>query len=148
MEISGLLLQNISPHYSQDSILHIYKTQVLCIVEYACIVWDPHHKKDQLLLPTVCCQIGNKILVSGSDIPVPPPMNCCSNLKLIFAFKVLNSHVFCCFVLFTYHPQPNLELTTINNNYCTPLLQRFPFHILTLSLLLNCGILYLLILLL
>ena len=50
----GYIFRTFSQHCSPDSsILHIYKTQVLPILEYACIVWDPNHKKDQLLLEKV-----------------------------------------------------------------------------------------------
>ena len=31
----------------------LYKPQVLPILDYACVVWDPHFKKDKLLLESV-----------------------------------------------------------------------------------------------
>ena len=52
-----------------------------------------------------------------------------------FAFKILNNLVICPFVLFTYHPQPNLRI----KNYYNFMLELFPFLLRTLYLLLNCG---------
>jgi len=51
--ILGYMFRTFSPHCNQDSIIALYKCQVLPIMEYACVVWDPHLKKDQLLLKSV-----------------------------------------------------------------------------------------------
>ena len=74
----GYIFRTFSPHCSPDSILHIYKTQVLPILNYACIVWDPHHKKDQLyfLRKSNCLLLELQQNASGSDFspyqPQPP----------------------------------------------------------------------------
>ena len=57
-------------------------------------------------------------------------MNRRSYLKLIFAYKVLNNQLFCPFVLFTYHPQPNLRV-----NHNKQLLQPFAKTVSFLTLL-------------
>ena len=49
----GYMFRTFSPHCDQASIIALYKSQVLPILEYACVVWDPHLKKDQLLLESV-----------------------------------------------------------------------------------------------
>ena len=124
----GYIFRTFSPHCSPDSILHIYKTQVLPILDYACIVWDPHHKKDQLLLEKVQLFAAKVATKSWSQeqaslltsLNLPSLMNRRSYLKLIFAFKILNNLVFCPSVLFTYHPQPNLRI-----NHNKQLLQPF-----------------------
>ena len=62
-------------------------------------------------------------------------MNRHSYLKLIFAFKILNNHVFCPFAFFTYHPN--------NKQLLHPFAKTFYFPLCTLYLLLNCGTVYL-----
>ena len=49
----GYMHCTFSPHCSPESILHLYKTQVLPILEYGCVIWDPHLKKDKILLENV-----------------------------------------------------------------------------------------------
>ena len=48
----GFIFRTFSPHCSPETIITLYKAQVLPILDYACIVWDPHLKKD-------CLQIEN-----------------------------------------------------------------------------------------
>ena len=104
----GYIFRTFSPHCSPDSILYIYKTQVLPILEYACIIWDPHHKKDQLLLEKVQLFAARLATKSWSQdqaslftsLNLPSLMNCRSYLKLVFAFKI--------FPLFFLHITPNL----------------------------------------
>ena len=40
-------------HCDAGTILALYKSHVLPMLDYACIVWDPHLRKDQLLLESV-----------------------------------------------------------------------------------------------
>ena len=47
------MFRTFSPHCSPDSIICLYKAQVLPILEYGSVVWDPHIKKDQILLENV-----------------------------------------------------------------------------------------------
>ena len=49
----GYIYHTFSPYCSPESILHLYKTQVLPILEYGCVIWDPHFKKDKKLLESV-----------------------------------------------------------------------------------------------
>ena len=126
MEVTGLHLQNIFPTLLPG--LHSSYIQDSSILNYACIVWDPHHKKDQLLLEKVQLFAARVATKSWSQeqaslltsLNLPSMMNRHSYLKLIFAFKFLNNLVFCPFVLFTYHPQPNLRI-----NHNKQLLQPF-----------------------
>ena len=46
----GYMYQTFSPYCSQAAIIHLYKSQVIPIIEYGCVVWDPHLQKDQTLL--------------------------------------------------------------------------------------------------
>ena len=45
--------QTISPHCSPEAILVLYKSQVLPVIEYGYIMWNPHLRKDSLLLDAV-----------------------------------------------------------------------------------------------
>jgi len=49
----GFMYRFFSPHCDSETILMLYKSQVLPILDYACVVWDPHLKKDKLLLESV-----------------------------------------------------------------------------------------------
>ena len=49
----GYMFRTFSPHCSPDSIIRLYKAQVLPILEYGSVVWDPHFIKDQILLENV-----------------------------------------------------------------------------------------------
>ena len=45
----GYIFRTFSPHCDPAAVLSLYKSQVLLVLEYTCVVWDPHLKKDQLL---------------------------------------------------------------------------------------------------
>jgi len=49
----GFMYRFFSPHCDSETILMLYKSQVLPILDYACVVWDPHFEKDKLLLESV-----------------------------------------------------------------------------------------------
>jgi len=97
---TGLHLQNIFPTLPPG--LHSPHIQVSGVT-YACIVWDPHHKKDQLLLEKVqlfAARIATKSWSQEhasllTSLNLPSLMNRRSYLKLTFAFKILNNLVFC-----------------------------------------------------
>ena len=125
----GYIFRTFSPHCSPGSILHIYKTQVLPILDYACIVYGTPTtrrtnyflRKSNLFAARVATKSRSQEQASLlTSLNLPSLMNRHSYLKLIFAFKILNNLVFCPFVLFTYHPQPNLRI-----NHNKQLLQPF-----------------------
>ena len=49
----GFIYRFFSPHCDAGTILALYKAHVLPMLDYACIVWDPHLRKDQLLFESV-----------------------------------------------------------------------------------------------
>ena len=49
----GFIYRFFSPHCDAGTILALYKAHVLPMLDYACIIWDPHLRKDQLLLESV-----------------------------------------------------------------------------------------------
>jgi len=40
--------ENLSLHCDSETILMLYKYQVIPILDYACMVWDPHLKQASL----------------------------------------------------------------------------------------------------
>ena len=42
-----------TPYCDPPTIISLYKSQVLPLLDYALVVWDPHLKKDKLLLESV-----------------------------------------------------------------------------------------------
>ena len=46
----GFIYRSYSPHCDAGTILTLHKAHVLPMLDYACIVWDPRLRKDQLLL--------------------------------------------------------------------------------------------------
>lgn len=66
----GYIFRTFSPHCSQDTTIHLYKTQVIPIVEYGCVVWDPHLK----IRPNpvgkcarICCQNCHQVMEHFPD---------------------------------------------------------------------------------
>ena len=52
-KLLGFMFGTFSPFCKPETIITLYKSQVLPIIDYACVVWDPHLKKDQCLLGSV-----------------------------------------------------------------------------------------------
>ena len=76
--ILGYMFRTFSPHCNQDSIIALYKCQVLPILEYACVLWDPHLKRDQLLLESVqlfATRMAARSWTSDSEIKSKPPLS-------------------------------------------------------------------------
>jgi len=40
----GFMFRTFSPFCKSETFITLYKSQVLPIVDYACVVWDPHLK--------------------------------------------------------------------------------------------------------
>ena len=110
----GYMFRTFSPHCSPDSIICLYKAQ-LPILEYGSVVWDPHFKKDQILLENVqlfALHITTKpwseqysTLTSWFQFPTLSSRR--SYHKLLCTYKLLNGYSFCPSGLFTFHHDPN-----------------------------------------
>ena len=93
------MFRTFSPHCNQASIIALYKCQVLPILEYACVVWDPHLKRDQLLLESV--QLFATRMAARSWTTDSESLNhhfqlpSLSYFKLLTTYKCLNSYTFC-----------------------------------------------------
>jgi len=52
-QLLGYIFRPFSPHCSPPAIMTLYRAQVLPILNYGCIIWDPQFKKDSALLESV-----------------------------------------------------------------------------------------------
>jgi len=116
----GLIYRTFSPHCSPELILHLYKTQVMPILEYGCIIWDPHFNKDKILLENIqlfAIRIATRFNKNSS-----PPLQLASlesrrqYHKLLYTFKFLNGLSFCPPVFLPPRDSPisNLRSFTLN----------------------------------
>ena len=76
-----------SPSCSQATIIHLYKSQVTPIIKYRCVVWDPHLKRDQILLEHFAVKFVTKnwdtfasSLTTNLNLP---PLSNCRTYKLV-----------------------------------------------------------------
>ena len=112
----GYIYRAFSPHCFPESILPLYKTQVLPILEYGCVIWDPHLKKDKKLLESVqyfAIQITTKTWSShNTSLPheLPSLESRRQYHKLLYTFKFLNGLSFCPPGFFTIKSNPNLRI--------------------------------------
>ena len=112
--ILGYMFRTFSPHCNQDLIIALYKCQVLPILEYACIVWDPHLKKDQLLLESVQL-FATRMAASDSEslnhhFQFPSLSSRRTYFKVLSTYKCLNGYTFCSPSNFSLHENPNLRV--------------------------------------
>ena len=83
----GYIFRMHSPYLSPDSLIRLYHSQVLPIIEYGCIVWDPH-------------LFSESADTLSSHFCIPSSLCLRRNyLKLLFMYKVVNS---CVFVLMVF----------------------------------------------
>ena len=54
--VVGYMYRTFAPYRKPDTIISLYKSQVLPILDYTSVVWEPHLKKDKLLLEAVQLQ--------------------------------------------------------------------------------------------
>ena len=49
----GYIFCMFSPYCSPEKIIHLYRAQVIPVLECGCIVWDSHLQKNKLLLENI-----------------------------------------------------------------------------------------------
>ena len=54
--VLGYMYRTFAPYCELDTIISLYKSQVLPILDYASVIWEPHLKKAKLLLEAVQLQ--------------------------------------------------------------------------------------------
>ena len=93
-------------------ILTLYKAHVLPMLDYACIVWDPHLRKDQLLLKSVQ-HFALKIASRSRNFGLPDSptgdrtSNSLQHLSLFMAFCIALVVIFFINNLPTKNPRTN-----------------------------------------
>ena len=66
----GYIFRMFSPYCSPDSLIRLYRSQVLPIIEYGCIVWDPHlvkHKQQLERIQLFATRIASKQWTESAD---------------------------------------------------------------------------------
>ena len=112
------MFRTFSPHCNQDSIIALYKCQVLPILEYACVVCDLHLKKDQQLLESVqlfATRMAARSWTSDSEslnhhFQLPSLSSRRIYFKVLSTYKCLNNCIFCPPGNFSLNANPNLHV--------------------------------------
>ena len=88
----GYNIRTFLPHCDPAAVL---SSQVLPVLEYACVVWDPHLKKDQLLLESVQLFAG---MTPSAEQP-RTPCNVCHMMSSVLMESVVYVHPILCLYL-------------------------------------------------
>ena len=99
----GYIFRTFSPHCSPPAIITLYKVQVLPILDYGCIVWDPQFKKDSLLIENIqlfAARMATKAWHAdastlNSILNLTPIASRRAYFKVLYAFKFLNGFLYC-----------------------------------------------------
>ena len=98
----GCIFRTFSPHCDPAAVLSLYKSQVLPVLEYACVVWDPHLKKGQLLesVQLFATRLSFQQWSAKSDIlnqyfNLPSLLDRRKYFKLLFTYKFVFGHLYC-----------------------------------------------------
>ena len=145
----GFMFRTFSPFCKPEAIITLYKSQVLPVVDYACVVWDPHLKRDQYLLESVqtfalrmasrSWRVNAEELNSQFQLPTLTSRR--SYFKLLMTFKFLNDLLYCPQIFLFLMPPPILEFSIlVNLLYLLPEQQLILTHF--LLVLLDCGTVY------
>ena len=135
-----------SPYCSPENIIHLYRAQVIPVLEYGCIVWDPHLQKNKLLLEKI--QLFATCMASkdwSADVKslntwfkLPTLSSHRSYFKLLYTYKLLNSILFCPIEFYCFHPNPNLRVFH-SRQLVQPFARTSAFYISFLLVELNYG---------
>ena len=115
----GYMYRTFSPYCNSNTIISLYKSQVLPILDYASVVWDPHLKKDKLLLDSVqlfAMRMASRSWKSDSQAlstqyELPSLSSRRSYFKLLYTFKFLNGYFYCPLGYFKFRCNPNLRVS-------------------------------------
>ena len=115
----GFIFRTFSPFCSSDAIITLYKAQVLPILDYACIVWDPHLKKDSSLIENVqlfAARMATKSWRANAStlnetLNLPTITSRRKYFKVLYAFKFLNGYLYCPSGYFILRSNANLRVS-------------------------------------
>ena len=124
----GYIFRTFSPHCSPPAIMALYRTQVLPILDYGCIIWDPHFKKDCGLLDSVqlfAARMATKswnanAVTLNSELNLTTLSSRRAYFKVLYVYKFLNGYLYCPPGLFVLRSN-----VTTRINYPKQLLQPF-----------------------
>ena len=98
-----------------ETITTLYKSQVLPIIDYGCMVWDLHLQKDQYLLESVQTFALRMASRSGESMQRSSIANSNSSrrsyFKLLMTFKFLNGLFYFPPDLFVFNASPNTRVS-------------------------------------
>ena len=114
----GFMFRTFSPFCKPEAIITLYKSQVLPVVDYTCVVWDPHLKRDQDLLESVqtfalrmasrSWRVNAEELNSQFQLPTLASRR--SYFKFLMTFKFSNGLLYCPPDLFVFNASPNTRV--------------------------------------
>ena len=115
----GFICRFFSSHCDADNTLTLYKIHVLPMLDYACIVWDPHLRMDQLLLESVqefalktasrSWNLDYQTLHTRYDLA--PLTNRRLYFKLLATFKFVHGFLYCPGGYFLCRQSPSLRIS-------------------------------------
>ena len=96
----------------------LYRAQALPILDYGCIIWDPHFKKDSALLESVqlfatrmATKSWNASAVSlNSKLNLSTLSSRRTYFKVLYVYKFLNGHLYCPPDLFIWRPNVKVRV--------------------------------------
>ena len=124
----GFIYRFFPPLCDAGTILTLYKAHVLLMLDYICIVWDPHLRKEQLLLESVqhfALKIASRswnldYQTLRTHYDLAPLTNRRSCFKFLATFKFVHGFLYCPGGYFLYKQSPNL-----GTSYTKQLVQPF-----------------------
>ena len=150
----GYIYRTFSPYCSSVSLLNLYRSQVLPILEYGCVVWDPHlieHKTRLENAQLFATRIASKQWTQSSEhlnshFNIPSLSSRRTYYKLLFFYKFSEGYTYCPQGLLIPNTNPNSRVAH-NKQFIQPFARTTSFLILILLVLSGFGIVNLLLLL-
>ena len=102
----GYIFRMFAPFCSSDSLIRLYYSQVLLLINYACIVWDPFSVKhnSNLKIQLYATRIASRQWSESADILNSHLTSLClrrNYLKLLYLYKLVNGYVYCSYGFFS-----------------------------------------------
>ena len=115
----GYIFRMFAPFCSPDSLIRLYHSQVLPLIDYGCIVWDPflvRHKQRLERVQLFATRIASKQWSESADIlnshfNLPSLCQRRIYLKLLYLYKLVNGYVSCPYGFLVFNPNPNLRVS-------------------------------------
>ena len=97
----GYIFRMFLPFCSPDSLIRLYHSQVLPLIDYGCVVWDPHlvkHKQQLEKVQLFATRIASKqwsesANTLNSHFNLPSLCLRRNYLKMLYLYKLVNGYV-------------------------------------------------------